>query len=138
MFPVTTKILIVDDTALMRRMMRDFFTTQGYKLVTDANDGEAAWREYEKAVVEKNPFQLIVSDWNMPKLTGLDFLKLVRGSDAGKTVPFFMLTAETEKDRVVEAIQNGVTGYITKPFTQDVVRTKLKAAWDAAAAKKAS
>lgn len=130
MYPAATKILIVDDTALMRRMMRDLFIEMGYKALTDANDGAAAWKEYSQAAADGNPFELIISDWNMPKLSGLEFLKLVRDSAGGKTVPFLMLTAESEKDKVVEAIKAGVTGYITKPFTPDTVKQKVKAAYE--------
>ena len=130
MFPVTTKILVVDDTALMRRMMMDFFSSQGYKKVVQAPDGAEAWLEIEKAEREKDPFTLIISDWNMPKLNGLDLLKKVRMTPFCASVPYIMLTAETEKDKVVEALQAGVTNYITKPFTNNTVQTKLKQVYD--------
>ena len=127
MFPVTSKILIIDDTALMRAMMRDFLKNMGYTKIVDAPDGEAAWAEIEKATRENNPFTLIISDWNMPVLSGLELLKRVRQSSK---VPFIMLTAETEKEKVMEALREGVTSYITKPFTVQIVKEKLKTVYD--------
>lgn len=99
--------------------------------ITEADDGETAWPLIEQALAAGAPFQLILSDWNMPKLKGIDLLRKVRATPAIAKVPFILLTAEAEKTQIIEAVKAGVTNYITKPFTADTLRKKLEVVYAA-------
>ncbi len=114
------KILIVDDFATMRRIMKNILKQLGFTNVVEADDGTSALEE-----LEKGSFDLIVSDWNMPKMSGLDLLKSVRGSEKYKNIPFLMVTAEAQKQNVIEAVQAGVSNYVVKPFTAEAISDKL-------------
>jgi two-component system chemotaxis response regulator CheY len=129
LFPSTTIILLADDMRTMRNLVRQVLTDLSYTTVTECEDGAAAWKEIETASALKMPYQLIISDWAMPKVTGLDLLKKVRMTEAVKNTPFLMITAEADAVQVKEAISSGVSNYITKPFTADTVKTKLAAVW---------
>ncbi|MDY6824206.1 MAG: chemotaxis response regulator CheY [Thermodesulfobacteriota bacterium] len=115
------KILVVDDFSTMRRIVKNILKQLGFTNITEADDGTTAWEE-----LQKNKFDLIISDWNMPKMTGLDLLKKVREDDQLKDIPFLMVTAEAQKQNVVEAVKAGVTNYIVKPFTAEGVTEKLE------------
>ncbi|MCP3926540.1 MAG: response regulator [Desulfobacterales bacterium] len=114
-------VLCVDDSATIRRIIVTFLKNQGCKDIMQASDGLKAIAKME----EKKP-DLIISDWNMPNLNGLEFLKIVRGTDEYKDIPFLMLTAEAQKKNVMEAVQAGVSNYVIKPFTDDELRKKVK------------
>lgn len=129
MFPANTKILIIDDMLTMRKIVRKCLIELGFQDVTEADDGATGWPLLEKAAAEGAPFQLVISDWNMPKLQGIDLLKQVRANPQLKKTPFILLTAESEKTQVVQALQAGVSNYIVKPFTPQVLSEKLKQAW---------
>ena len=118
---LSMKILIVDDFATMRRIMKNILKQIGFSNIIEADDGTTAMEE-----LKKTPVDLIISDWNMPKMTGLDLLKNVRGSDALKDVPFLMVTAEAQKQNVIDAVQAGVTNYVVKPFTAEAISEKLE------------
>ncbi len=128
MFPANTKVLVVDDMKTMRKIVIKSLKDIGFSDITDADDGETAWPLIEQAAAA-TPFQLIISDWNMPKLKGIDLLRKVRGHATAKNTPFILLTAETEKTQIIEAIQAKVNNYITKPFTADTLKEKLLATW---------
>lgn len=131
MFPKDTKILVVDDMMTMRKLVRKTLQDLGFSNISEADDGERAWPEIEKALSIGAPFQLVISDWNMPKLSGIDLLKKIRGKDETKALPFILLTAEAEKAQVMTAIQAGVNAYITKPFAPATLSEKLGAVWSA-------
>ena len=114
------KILIVDDFATMRKIVRTLFEKLGFHKLSEAEDGIDALNKLRAA-----PFDFIVSDWNMPNMMGLDLLKAVRADEQLKDIPFLMITAESQKENVVQAVQAGVSNYVVKPFNQDVVETKL-------------
>jgi two-component system chemotaxis response regulator CheY len=114
------KILVVDDFATMRRIMKNILKQLGYTNITEADDGTTALEE-----LKRGSFDLIISDWNMPKMTGLDLLKLVRSDPAFKDIPFLMVTAEAQKQNVIEAVQAGVSNYVVKPFTAEAIADKL-------------
>jgi len=118
---LSMKILIVDDFATMRRIMKNILKQIGFSNIIEADDGTTAMEELKKTTVD-----LIISDWNMPKMTGLDLLKKVRGDDAFKDVPFLMVTAEAQKQNVIDAVQAGVTNYVVKPFTAEAISEKLE------------
>ncbi len=115
------KILIVDDFATMRRILKNILKQLGFKNLVEADDGTTAWE-----VLEGQSIDLIISDWNMPKMTGLELLKKVRASDSFKGVPFLMVTAEAQKQNVIEAVQAGVSNYVVKPFTAEAISDKLE------------
>jgi two-component system, chemotaxis family, chemotaxis protein CheY len=129
MFPANTRILVVDDMKTMRLVMKKSLTQLGFTSIAEADDGETAWPMIQQAAGSGQPFQLILSDWNMPKMKGLDLLKLVRGHETLKVTPFILVTAESEGDQVKLALTSGVSHYIVKPFTADTLAERLKAVY---------
>lgn len=115
------KVLVVDDFATMRRIVKGVLKQLGFNSIVEAEDGTNALDTLKKEKVG-----LIVSDWNMPKMTGLDLLKAVRGDNDLKEIPFIMVTAEGQKENVVEAVKAGVSNYIVKPFTPETFNEKLE------------
>lgn len=114
------KVLIVDDFATMRRILKNILKQIGFKNILEADDGTTALE-----VLDRQSVDLIISDWNMPKMTGLELLKSVRASDQYKKTPFLMVTAEAQKQNVIEAVQAGVSNYVVKPFTAEAISEKL-------------
>ena len=115
------KVLIVDDFATMRRILKNILKQLGFKNILEADDGTTALE-----VLGKQDVDLIISDWNMPKMTGLDLLKRVRADEKYAKHPFLMVTAEAQKQNVIEAVQAGVSNYVVKPFTAEAISEKLK------------
>ncbi|RJR33554.1 MAG: response regulator [Desulfobacteraceae bacterium] len=115
------KVLVVDDFATMRRIVKGVLKQLGFSNIIEAEDGNAALGE-----LKKEKFGLIVSDWNMPNMSGLDLLKAVRGDSSLKAIPFIMVTAEGQKENVIEAVKAGVSNYIVKPFTPETFGEKLQ------------
>lgn len=116
-------ILIVDDYALTREMVKSILKNVGYKNINQAVNGRMAVTDISEAEVA---YDLIICDWNMPGLTGLDVLKKVRAAEETKDVPFLILTSEAEKEKVTAAINNGVSDFLLKPFTPGVLVEKVK------------
>lgn len=121
-FKPDLKILVVDDFPTMRRIVKTLLKQNGYKNFTDAEDGAEAY----KLLQEHGDFEFIVSDWNMPNMTGLELLKTVRADDRFKHLPFLMVTAEAEKENIIEAVKSGVNNYVVKPFTGATLKEKLQ------------
>ncbi|MBW1794727.1 MAG: chemotaxis response regulator CheY [Deltaproteobacteria bacterium] len=115
------KILVVDDFATMRRIVKNVLKQIGFTKIVEADDGSTAL-----AVLQKDKIDLIVSDWNMPKVTGLELLKTVRSDESMKAIPFLMVTAEAQKDSVIQAVQAGVSNYVVKPFTAEALKEKME------------
>jgi two-component system chemotaxis response regulator CheY len=115
------KILIVDDFATMRKVIRNLLKQGGFENVVEAEDGLAALK-----ILKSQQVDFIISDWNMPNMSGLELLKAVRGDDELKALPFLMVTAEALKDNVVAAVKAGVSNYIVKPFTAEVLNEKIE------------
>jgi two-component system, chemotaxis family, chemotaxis protein CheY len=115
------KILIVDDFATMRKVIRNLLKQGGFENVAEAEDGAAALK-----VLKSQPFDFVISDWNMPNMSGLELLKAVRADEELKELPFLMVTAEALKDNVVAAVKAGVSNYIVKPFTAEVLNEKIE------------
>ena len=126
MFPANTRILIVDDMMTMRKIVAKVCKELGYTDLVEAADGMNAWRELTTSSV---PFGLVISDWNMPNLSGLDLVRKVRSEAKYKDLPFLMVTAEVEVHQVKEAIASGVDNYVVKPFTADGLKEKLAAVY---------
>jgi two-component system chemotaxis response regulator CheY len=113
-------VLVVDDFVTMRRIVRKILRDLEFENIIEAEDGSAALD-----VLKTTKVDLIVSDWNMPRMTGLELLKQVRGTDNIKDTPFLMVTAEAQKENIVEAVKARVSNYIVKPFTAATLEEKL-------------
>jgi two-component system chemotaxis response regulator CheY len=114
-------VLIVDDFATMRRIVKNILTQLGFKSFIEADDGSVAWE-----ILQKEPVDFVVSDWNMPNMTGIELLKKVRADERFKDLPFLMVTAEAQKDNIVEAVKARVSNYIVKPFTPETLSEKIE------------
>ncbi|PIP89903.1 MAG: hypothetical protein COW01_00320 [Bdellovibrionales bacterium CG12_big_fil_rev_8_21_14_0_65_38_15] len=123
MFPNTTRVLVVDDMMTMRKVVIKVCKELGFSNIKDAADGELAWTILNET---NPPIQLIISDWNMPNCTGLEFLKRVRADEKFKKTPFLLVTAEAEQDQIIEAVKSGVDQYVIKPFSAATLKTKLE------------
>jgi len=114
------KILIVDDFSTMRRIVKNLLRDLGYNNTQEADDGQTAL-----PVLQSTSFDFLITDWNMPGMTGIDLLKAVRADPKLANLPVLMVTAEAKKDQIVEAAQAGVNGYIVKPFTAVTLKEKI-------------
>lgn len=121
MFNFKIKVLVVDDFPTMRRIVKNLLKQLGFENIEEAENGEDAFRK-----LKSGDFGLVVSDWNMPVMEGIELLKKVRNDPQLKDIPFLMVTAEAEKEKVIEAIKAGVDNYIVKPFTGEVLKEKLE------------
>jgi two-component system chemotaxis response regulator CheY len=129
MFPLETRILVIDDMPSIRDLVKNTLRSMGYKNFQEAADGEEGLQILEKLNSGDQSIQLVISDWNMPKLKGLDLLKQVRATPKWVNLPFVLLTSESERDQVTEAVLAGVSQYIVKPFSAKIFEDKLKAAY---------
>ncbi len=120
-FDTNMKILIVDDFATMRRIVKNILTQIGFKNFIEAEDGTIAWD-----VLQKEKVDFIVSDWNMPTMTGIELLRKVRADERFKDLPFMMVTAEAQKENIIEAVKERVSNYIVKPFTPETLSEKIQ------------
>ena len=117
-------VLIVDDYKTMLRIIRNLLKQLGFENVDEATDGGSALTK-----LRERPYGLVISDWNMEPMTGLELLKEVRADHRLKQVPFIMVTAESKTENVVAAKEAGVTNYIVKPFNAATLKQKLSAIW---------
>lgn len=127
MFNPETKVLVVDDFKTMRKIVMGALKTCGLTNITEADDGATALPLIKEAVQKGEPFGLVVSDWNMPIMKGIDLLRAVRSAPETKPTPFVLVTAEAEQANIIEAVQAGVSNYIVKPFTAAAFQEKLEA-----------
>ncbi|MBV9913505.1 MAG: chemotaxis response regulator CheY [Sinobacteraceae bacterium] len=114
------KFLVVDDFSTMRRIIKNLLHDLGYPNVTEADDGKTAL-----PMLQGGNFDFLISDWNMPGMSGLDLIKAVRSDSKLAKMPVLMLTAEAKREQIIEAAQAGVNGYVIKPFTADTLKEKL-------------
>lgn len=129
MFPAETRILVIDDMPSIRDLVKNTLKTMGYKHIVEAGDGEEGLSALLQHKQAGNAFELVISDWNMPRKSGLELLKQVRASSEFANLPFVLLTSESERDQVTEAVLAGVSQYIVKPFSVKIFEDKLKVAW---------
>lgn len=115
------KVLVVDDFSTMRRIVKNILRQLGFQNIVEADDGTSA-----VALLEREKVDLIISDWNMPNMTGIELLRHVRGSDSLKDIPFLMVTAEAQQENIIEAVKAKVSNYIVKPFTADTLNEKIE------------
>ncbi len=116
----TMKVLVVDDMSTMRRIVKNVLRQIGYTSVEEAADGKEALEK-----LKGGGFGLVVSDWNMPVMSGIELLKAIRADAELKTLPVLMVTAEAQKENIIEAVQAGVSNYVVQPFTGDALKDKL-------------
>jgi two-component system chemotaxis response regulator CheY len=115
------KVLVVDDFATMRRIVKNILKQIGFTNIIEAEDGKSALK-----ILQSDKFDLIMCDWNMPEMPGIELLGKVRADEQLKGIPFVMVTAEAQKENIIEAVKAGVNSYIVKPFTAEIVEQKLK------------
>jgi two-component system chemotaxis response regulator CheY len=120
------KILTVDDFSTMRRIIRNMLRQLGYTNIVEAEDGAEAW-----SLLQREKVDFVISDWNMPKMNGLDLLKAIRADEHLKPIPVLLVTAEALKDNVVAAVKAGVNNYVVKPFTAETLKEKIDAIFKA-------
>jgi len=114
------KILIVDDFSTMRGIVKNLLRDIGYTNVSEADDGTTAL-----PMLQNGNFDFLVTDWNMPGMSGLELLKAVRATPRLANLPVLMVTAEAKREQIVEAAQSGVSGYVVKPFTANTLKEKM-------------
>ena len=114
------KYLVVDDFSTMRRIVKNLLQELGYQNIQEADDGKTAW-----PMLQTGSFDFVITDWIMPLMPGLDLLKAIRADEKLKGLPVLMVTAEAKREQIVEAVQAGVSGYVVKPFTAEILKQKL-------------
>lgn len=114
------KILVVDDFSTMRRIVKNLLVELGFSNISEADDGATAW-----PILEKGGIDFLVTDWNMPEMAGIDLLKHVRANPSTASIPVLMVTAEAQREQIMEAAQAGVNGYVVKPFTAETLKEKI-------------
>lgn len=119
------KILVIDDMSTMRKIVRNMLNKMGFSNIEETEDGEPAWKMINEASEAGAAYDFIVSDWNMPGMTGLDLLKNIRSSEKFKKLPFLMVTAEAEQANVVIAVKAGVSNFVVKPFSIQTLKEKI-------------
>ena len=129
MFPLNTKILVVDDLKMIRSLISEILKKNGYKNVFEASDGREAYLALESSL-SSSKFGLIISDWSMPNETGLDLLQKKMAHSELNDIPFLMVTIESERDHVLRAVSRGVDDFVVKPFSEKTLLTKLGSIWD--------
>lgn len=126
MFKTTTRFLIVDDFSTMRKVIKKALFDLGYENVIEAADGIKAFELLEKYSQTNEPIEIVMSDWNMPNMMGIDLLKKCRVDARYKSLPFMLITAESEQSQIIEAVKAGVSDYVIKPFSPSTLKVKLE------------
>jgi two-component system chemotaxis response regulator CheY len=122
---MSAKILIVDDMSAMRKILKNMLNKLGFQNISDFDDGASAWKELSETNKSNSPYELIISDWSMPVMNGLELLQKIKADELLKKIPFLMITAEAEQDKVVIALKAGVTNFMVKPFTLETLKEKI-------------
>jgi len=119
-YDTNMRVLVVDDFSTMRKIIKNILRQLGFNNIVEADDGSTAWE-----VLNKDNIDFIVSDWNMPTMSGIDLLRKVRASEEYADIPFLMVTAEAQQENIIEAVQAKVSNYIVKPFTPETLGQKI-------------
>ena len=120
MLDKSAKILVVDDFSTMRRIIKNLLKDLGYLNVDEAEDGVIAWQK-----IQSTSYNFIITDWNMPNMSGIELVKAVKENSIHKSIPILMVTAEAKKENIIEAATSGASGYIVKPFTAVTLEEKM-------------
>jgi two-component system chemotaxis response regulator CheY len=118
---VEPKILVVDDSATLRRCIVNVLREIGYSNISEASDGGEALQ-----IMKEQPFQLVITDWNMPKIDGVALTTIMRQTENYRDIPVLMVTSRSVAEDILEAVDAGIDGYVVKPFTIEVMRRKIK------------
>jgi two-component system chemotaxis response regulator CheY len=116
------RFLVVDDSPTMRRIIINTLNKLGYSNFVEASNGREGMDR-----LSESPFDLIITDWNMPEMSGIEFIRAVRATDALHSVPVLMVTTHAAKNDIVEAMRAGADNYVVKPFTSDTIKQKIDA-----------
>jgi two-component system, chemotaxis family, chemotaxis protein CheY len=116
------RFLVVDDSSTMRRIIINTLSKLGHQDVLEAANGREGIERLASADVD-----LVITDWNMPEMSGIDFVRALRGMERASTLPVLMVTTNAAKDDIVEALRAGVNNYVVKPFTPDTIKEKIDA-----------
>lgn len=119
------RVLVVDDFSTMRRIIKNILRQLGFTNIIEADDGSTAWE-----TLNKDKIDFVISDWNMPKMPGIELLRKVRSSEEFANMPFLMVTAEAQQENIIEAVQAKVSNYIVKPFTAETLGQKIDKIFD--------
>jgi two-component system chemotaxis response regulator CheY len=114
------KILVVDDMSTMRRIVKNILKQLGFNNLEEAENGQEALTK-----LKAETYGFVVSDWNMPVMMGIDMLRAIRADESLKKIPVLMVTAEAQKENLMEAVQAGVSNYVVKPFTAETMQEKI-------------
>ncbi len=114
------RVLVVDDFSTMRRIIKNILRQLGFNNIVEADDGSTGWE-----TLNKDKIDFVISDWNMPIMSGIELLKKVRASEEFADLPFLMVTAEAQQENIIEAVQAKVSNYIVKPFTAETLGQKI-------------
>jgi two-component system chemotaxis response regulator CheY len=114
------KIMVVDDMSTMRRIVKNLLKQLGFANVEEAENGQEALSK-----LRADKYGFVVSDWNMPVMSGIELLRAIRGDESLKAIPVLMVTAEAQKENIIEAVQAGVSNYVVKPFTAEILQEKM-------------
>ncbi|WP_456459723.1 chemotaxis response regulator CheY [Desulfurobacterium sp.] len=115
------RILVVDDMATMRRIEKSLLMQLGFKNIDEAEDGKVALQK-----LKQGHYDFVLTDWNMPNMTGLELVQEIRKDPKLKHLPVLMVTAEAKKENVLAAIKAGVNNYVVKPFTAETLKEKIE------------
>ncbi len=126
MYSANTKFLVVDDFMMVRDMVKKALGAKGLTNIITAKNGHEALTILNESNNKNEPIEFIISDWNMPVMTGIDLLKTCRGDDKFKSIPFLMVTAERDQAQIIEAAKLGVSDYIIKPFSSTTLLEKIE------------
>jgi two-component system chemotaxis response regulator CheY len=120
------RFLIVDDSSTMRRIIINTLNKLGHKECHEAGNGREGMER-----LASTPVDMVITDWNMPEMSGIDFIRAVRSNDATKQLPVLMVTTNAAEDDIVAALKAGVNNYVVKPFTPDTIKEKIQSAMKA-------
>lgn len=126
MFAPQTRFLVVDDFSTMRKIVKKVLIESGFSNILEAVDGKNALEVLAASKAKSEPVDFIISDWNMPNMLGIELLKACRAMPEYKTIPFILVTAESEQANIIEAIKEGVSEYVIKPFNANTIKAKLE------------
>lgn len=118
--PFDTRVLVVDDFESMRRIVGQLLREMGFRDITLADDGATAL-----ALLRQHDFGLLLTDWHMPQMDGLDLVRAVRADPRLNAIPILMVSAEATREQIIEAVRAGVNGYVVKPFTPQILSAKI-------------
>lgn len=135
-FPKSTRIMIVDDSPAMLTLLQNMLTNMGYLQIVRATDGRSALDKLLRSRTQGLPIELLICDWNMPKMSGIEVLRTIRSVSHWVGLPFIFVTALSEMSDVCEAIAAGADNYIVKPVDPNVLEKKLEAVYQKTISKK--